>query len=187
VIHTGVHPVPAATLEQRIMATRRRMFAGVVVLTISGAGLFLARPTYIKVSGIVHVPEDNASALSITVEDAACDTIWRRSSRNKRFSFRLEENDTYVARFEQPGCITKEVRLDTRHATKPWDTDPKSIKFEVVLAYVDSLSPFSYAGPVGRIAFNRKNRSMAITRNYDLQPVRVDSSALDAPEEMLLP
>ena len=85
------------------------------------AGLLLAGGLQasgpVKVTGDVTVPmSDEEQAVTITVLDAAGDTLQLHETWTGRFKLHLPEEQVIILRFSRPGCLAKEVVVDTRHA-----------------------------------------------------------------------
>ena len=85
------------------------------------AGLLLAGGLHasgpVKVTGDVTVPmSEEQRAVTITVLDAAGDTLQLHETWTGRFKLHLPEEEVITLRFSQPGCLAKDVVVDTRHA-----------------------------------------------------------------------
>ncbi|MFZ1333387.1 MAG: hypothetical protein WAR83_14430 [Flavobacteriales bacterium] len=93
-------------------------------------------------------------------------------SRAGKYMVNAPAADTYVLRFEQPGCVAKEVLIDGRNAnTKKFGE--RTIKFDMVLHADHPDVNMYYTGPVAEIAFEEGTGEMKVLEQYQL--VRVNS------------
>ncbi|HQV52894.1 MAG: hypothetical protein IPI00_02155 [Flavobacteriales bacterium] len=93
-------------------------------------------------------------------------------SRTGKYKVNAPASDTYVLRFAQSGCVTKEVLIDGRNAnTKKFGE--RTIKFDMVLHADHPDVNMYYTGPVAEIAFEAGTGEMKLLEQYQL--VRVNS------------
>lgn len=120
----------------------------------------------VKVSAEVTRPENNNSPVTVTVTNSIGDTICVKHSRAAHFVVQLPGNEQYTISFQQPHCLRKEVVVDGTHALRSGaGTRTRKIAFEVVLD-ADPHDSFAYAGPVGRIVFQRGTGNLRVERDY---------------------
>ncbi len=91
-------------------------------------------------------------------------------SRSGKYKVNAPAADTYVLRFAQPGCVTKEVFVDGRNAnTKKYGE--RKIKFDMVLHADHPEMTMRYTNPVAEIAFDEGTGEIKILEQYQLVPV----------------
>ena len=132
------------------------------------AGLLLAGGLHasgpVKVTGDVTVPmSEEQRAVTITVLDAAGDTLQLHETWTGRFKLHLPEEEVITLRFSQPGCLAKDVVVDTRHALGE-DLRHRRVAFGVELHHRPE-QPLRYDGAVGTIAFRPGSGLMAVERH----------------------
>ena len=80
-----------------------------------------------------------------------------------RFDINLPVGSEAVLRFEHPGHLTKEVIVDTHDATAgEFKDEQRHVKMAVILELERLMAGFTYAGPVGNIAFDKDGGCLAV-------------------------
>ena len=90
-----------------------------------------------------------------------------------RFEVNLPADVEAVLRIEKPGHVTKEVVVDTRHAsTGSFDDRVRKVSFGVVLEPERHMADLTYAGPVGTITFDADGGCLAVEQHRTVMPTR---------------
>ena len=119
-----------------------------------------------------------AHACLISVNGEEMDIIVRA---NGKFWVNAPEAERYTLRFEQNGCMTKDVVLDGHHAARAVSKKKERvIAFDVKLHADDTEQAMQYDGPVGQITFHKSNGRMKVSHHYQL--IRTEPPALIAGE-----
>ncbi|MCB0793448.1 MAG: hypothetical protein KDB88_01825 [Flavobacteriales bacterium] len=131
-------------------------------------GLLLAGGSHasgpVKVTGDVFAPFGDADqAVDIIVLGAAGDTLQWHETWTGHFKLHLPEEQVLTLRFSRPGCRTKEVVVDTRHALGQ-DMHHRRVEFGVELFPDEAYVPQA-EGTVATIAFLPGSGLMAVERH----------------------
>ncbi len=118
------------------------------------------------IKGELYSPEEIISQQKVTLvgQNGEEDPVDLRS--NGHFKLCLPVDQVHVLRFSKPGCVTKQVRIDTRAACKKDPKKDRLVEFEVVLHETDGQEAEQYVGAVGEIEFHRSNGRMKVRREY---------------------
>lgn len=94
-------------------------------------------------------------------------------SRTGRFDVLLPGDAEVLVRFEHPGHLSKEVVVDTHHAERSHDgKGPRQLRMGVVLELEKHMGGLTYAGPVGRLAFDAEGGCVAVDHTRRMTPAR---------------
>jgi hypothetical protein len=144
----------------------RRTLVGIALLAASSA---CVAQTTVRIKGQVHAPEHER--VTITLLDAAGDTLAQHHRPGGHFNFRAPAGKAYRVRFAQPYSLTKEVVVDTRNAHRsPGQYKVRRVGFDVVMEPGDPHVHLQYAGPVGSMAFRENDGRLIVERHYALEP-----------------
>ncbi len=91
-------------------------------------------------------------------------------SRNGKYKVNAPAADTYILRFAQPGCVTKEVLVNGNHANKK-EFGERTIKFDMALHADHPEMTMRYTGPVAEITFEEGTGEMKVLEQYQLVPM----------------
>ncbi|MEO8067187.1 MAG: hypothetical protein ABI599_05805 [Flavobacteriales bacterium] len=118
------------------------------------------------IKGSLYSPEEIISPQKVALLGSDGEEVPVQLRFNGHFKLNLPADQVHVLRFSKPGCVTKEVCIDTRSACKKDPTKDRLVKFEVVLHEADGLVAEEYAGVVGRINFHKSNGRMQVQKDY---------------------
>lgn len=138
----------------------------ILLLCLQGSLSFGQNVVRIKGQVIVPVHVRTPVDLTMDVGDTACVLVELKG--RGRFTIETPYAEKYELRFEQEGSITKTVVVDTQYARKRLGDGKRDVKFDVVLAPVDTIVPLRYAGPVGRVNFHHSNGRMVVQKDQHL-------------------
>lgn len=131
------------------------------------AGLLLAADMSakepVKVSGDVYAATVGEHAVTIAVVGEQGDTLQLHETWTGRFQMRLPEERVLTLRFSGPGCLGKDVVIDTHYALDE-DSRLRRVVFGVELEAAPPR-PMRYAGAVGTIAFAPGTGRMDVQRH----------------------
>jgi hypothetical protein len=126
----------------------------------------------VELTGWLHV-DDLSFDLTTVEADVNGMVLFAPVSRTGRFSLTLPVNAQAVLRFEHPGHLPKEVKVDTHFAGDgAVGQHARHLTFAVVLERERHMAGLDYAGPVGTIAFEKGGGCAAITKDRKLVPSR---------------
>ncbi len=123
----------------------------------------------VRITGRVLVPDGYHAPVDLTVVDGDSSCVWVPVRGSGKFRLDARADQCYVLRFDQAGCLSKAVRVDTRFVAKKAGTSRRAVDFDVVLVPEADTGDLHYTGPVGRIKFHRSNGRQQVTRNYTMQ------------------
>lgn len=162
-MHMPRSPFPVAALLALFAATSPAFADGPAAPVEAGT---------VQLTGWLHV-DDLSFDLTTVEADVNGMVLFAPVSRTGRFSLTLPVNANAVLRFEHPGHLPKEVKVDTHFAGvgEPGQ-HARHINFAVVLEPERHMAGLDYAGPVGTIAFDKGGGCAAITKERKLVPTR---------------
>ncbi|MFZ1689251.1 MAG: hypothetical protein WAU70_17640 [Flavobacteriales bacterium] len=120
----------------------------------------------VVIKGVLSSPEEIISRQTATLIGTDGEGIHVPLRSNGHFKLSLPADQVHVLRFSKPGCVTKQVRIDTRSACKKHPGKDRLVEFEVILHEADGLEIEQYAGAVGEINFHKSNGRMKVQRDY---------------------
>lgn len=133
------------------------------------------------IKGSLYSPEEIISPQKVALLNADGEEIPVQLRTSGHFKLSLPADRVHVLRFSKPGCVTKEVCIDTRAACKKDPAKDRLVEFEVVLHEADGVVAEQYAGAVGEINFHKSNGRMKVRKDYtqrgDLAIVQQDLPA----------
>ena len=113
-------------------------------------------------TGWVHVEDLSFDATSVELEVNG-EVQLVPLTPTGRFDITLPAGTEAVMRFEHPGHLTKEVVVDTHNARAgAFDEETRHVRFAVILELTRLMAGFTYAGPVGNIAFDKDGGCVAV-------------------------
>ena len=120
----------------------------------------------VHIKGNMFSPEEIISVQKVTLlgDDGTEIPVLLRTGG--RFKLSLPADQVHVLRFSKPGCVTKQVRIDTRSACKKDPSKDRVLEFDVVLHETDGEEAEQYAGAVGDINFHKSNGRMKVQKDY---------------------
>lgn len=155
-------------------------------LLATGTALLLATPTFalapptgngnaamVTLTGWLHV--DDAFLDDVTIEVDIHGTVRTASlSSTGRFEIDLPAETSATLRFEKPGHVTKEVRVDTHHVA---DGDfggqrKRQVKLAVIMEQERFMAGLTYAGPVGNLGFDAGGGCVAVEHTRAVVPAK---------------
>ena len=120
----------------------------------------------VTIKGELSSPEEIISRQTVTLLGQNGEEVPVNLCRNGHFKLSLPLDQVHVLRFTKPGCVTKQVRIDTRAACKKDPKKDRLVAFEVVLHEAEGQEAEQYAGAVGEIQFHKSNGRMKVRRDY---------------------
>lgn len=91
-------------------------------------------------------------------------------SKTGRFDINLPDDLEAVVRFAHPGHLTKEVLVDTRHASQGEPgKHQRKVRFAVILEDEREMTGFDYDGPVGNIGFDKEGGCTVVEKTLILK------------------
>lgn len=120
----------------------------------------------VNIKGDLFSPEEIISKEKVTLLGANGQEIPVLLRTGGRFKLSLPADQVHVLRFSKPGCVTKQVRIDTRAACKKDPKKDRDVEFDVVLHEADGEEAEQYAGAVGDINFHKSNGRMKVQKDY---------------------
>lgn len=118
------------------------------------------------IKGSLYSPEEIISKQNVTLLGANGKETPVAMRSNGRFKLDLPADQVHILRFSKPGCVTKQVRIDTRSACKKDPKKDRYVEFEVILHEAGDLEAEQYAGAVGEINFHKSNGRMKVRKDY---------------------
>lgn len=153
----------------KAMERMKRAAVLVVLAALCNDGAFAGKP--VRVAADVMNANRDRIPTTVMVINSQGDTLWRRTSTRGNFRMRLSGRDRYTIRFEQPGCRSKQVTVDTQERRGPlFSLKDRQVRFGVVLEH-DPEDLLRYAGPVGHIEVGQEGRPVQV--DYDYALIRV--------------
>jgi hypothetical protein len=122
--------------------------------------------------GWLHVV-DHDFALTTVEAEVNGTVLVAPVSRTGRFTLALPVNTEAVIRFDHPGHVAKEVKVDTHFAQDgEAGQHPRTIHMAVVLEQERHLAGYTYAGPVGSIGFEKGGGCVVVEKTRRMVPAR---------------
>jgi hypothetical protein len=126
----------------------------------------------VLITGWLQADGHNMSDVLLLVE-AGDDAKYATISETGRFVVELPANSEAILRFEKPGHVTKEVVVDTRHATGVGGFGrQRKVRFAVVLELERHMAGLTYAGPVGSMSFDQQGGCLAVDHHRNMVPAK---------------
>lgn len=143
-----------------------------VLLLLPQLGLSLAQ-SMVRIKGQVIVPVHVRTPVDLTMDvgDTACVLVELKG--RGRFTIETPFAEKYQLRFEQEGSISKTVVVATQYASNRVGKGRRDVRFDLLLAPVDTVVPLRYAGPVGKVNFHHSNGRMIVKREQHLEQTEV--------------
>lgn len=152
-------------MEQKTAYRRSTTQAVLMVCAISGAVTVGSTQGTVTLKGRVIVPAHVRTPVDLTMDVGDSSCVFVKLHGRGRFLIETSDTEQYDLRFEQVGSISKTVQVDTRFAERKFGERERHVRFDVMLAPLDTIVPLRYAGPVGRIAFHHSNGRMRVERD----------------------
>ncbi|HRH36772.1 MAG TPA: hypothetical protein PK760_00410 [Flavobacteriales bacterium] len=135
------------------------------LLAIAGLSLFAApaKADEVMLTGWLHVEDHYVDDLVISVE-VGDDCVYAEVESSGRFTVLVPAGSHVVLSFVKPGCLDKEVLIDTNNAlinSRAQRANHK-IKFDVVLEPKTKRPGRKYEGPVGSLTFFKGTGTMKV-------------------------
>jgi hypothetical protein len=149
-----------------------------LMLALSGPVAMAAKPgsppaqETVMITGWLQAHGHDMSDVQLLVESGD-DAKYATVSETGRFVVELPANTEATLRFEKPGHVTKEVVVDTRHATGVGGFGKhRKVRFAVVLELERHMAGLTYAGPVGSMSFDAQGGCLAVEHHRAMVPAK---------------
>ena len=153
--------------------------AGLIALFLLPAGItFAATPPVshasdqaVQLTGWLHVEDYTMEDVTVQV-DVDGVTHTETVTENGRFMLTLPANAEVTLRFEKPGHLSKEVKVDTRNVRDGGFGQHKKrkVSFAVIMQLERRMGGLTYPGPVGSLGFEQGGGCLAVTHDRTLIP-----------------
>lgn len=134
--------------------------------------------TAVQLTGWLHADDLHMEDILVEVEVDGL-MHYATLSGTGRFTVSLPPDTEALLRFEKPGHLTKEIRIDTRHVQDGGRSDrPRKVHFAVIMEREEQAEGYLFQGPVGSIAFEQGGGCLAVGHHRTFK-------ANDAPKPMV--
>lgn len=149
-----------------------------VLLIYAGTGKAAGPPLnprsndVVVLTGWLHVEDLTVEEVLVEVEVNGTTQI-APVSNTGRFSITLPADAEALLRFEKEGHLSKEVKVDTRHAQDgEVGQHTRHVKFAVIMELECRMGGLTYAGPVGSLGFDDGGGCLAVAHDRQLVPAK---------------
>ncbi len=126
----------------------------------------------VVLTGWLHVEDLTVEEVLVEVEVNGTTQI-APVSNTGRFSITLPADAEALLRFEKEGHLSKEVKVDTRHAQDgEVGQHTRHVKFAVIMELERRMGGLTYAGPVGSLGFDDGGGCLAVAHDRQLVPAK---------------
>ena len=121
----------------------------------------------IIITGHVYVPQGTISRTSAWLTASNGERMVIELLKSGKFEVGVPANDTYSLHFSTPGCVTKEVVVDTRSPALEGATKARKVEFDIFLHNDGAEGGYRYTAAVGHIGFQLDGQVVVMHR-YEL-------------------
>lgn len=150
-------------MEHRV--TMALLFSAMLMMPALGSSPPVLPPTSaaaVQLTGWLHVDDLHMEDILVEVEVNG-QLHYATLTAAGRFTVSLPADTEALLRFEKPGHLTKEVRIDTRHVRDGGRSDkPRKVHFAVIMEREEQAAGYLFQGPVGSIAFEQGGGCLAV-------------------------